>query len=164
MTSLHSTHIKQGFFVLRTPKTTEMTKLAGVAQAKPGSTEDWDFNHLEPYTKLYADTSWTVYECLKAFFQHERSENAPTLGAKNQRKLFLHKVFRQPFGSWTPAPKIVDVRTKKRVFPAAPVVGRNSLTQGHPSVRVRNVCGKSGPNKNYVYAFFSPSQRTPRPY
>ena len=31
---------------------------------------------------------------------------------KNQRKLFLYKVFRQPFGSWTSAPKIVDVRTK----------------------------------------------------
>ena len=39
-----------------------------------------------------------------------------TRGKKNQRKLFLYKVFQQPFGSWTSAPKIVDVRTKKCVF------------------------------------------------
>ena len=38
------------------------------------------------------------------------------IAAKNQRKLFLYKVFPEPFGSWTSAPKIVDVRTKKCVF------------------------------------------------
>ena len=37
-------------------------------------------------------------------------------GPKNQRKLFWYKVSQQPFGSWTSAPKIVDVRTKKCVF------------------------------------------------
>ena len=58
---------------------------------------------------------------------------------------FLYKVSRQPFGSWTSAPKIVDVCTKKCVFPVAPVVGRNFLTPGHPGVRVQNVRGKSGP-------------------
>ena len=39
--------------------------------------------------------------------------------------------------SWTSAPKVH--------FPAAPVMGRNPLTSGHPGVRVGNVCGKSGP-------------------
>ena len=34
------------------------------------------------------------------------------LGPENERKLFLHKVFKEPFESWTSAPKIVDVRTK----------------------------------------------------
>ena len=45
-----------------------------------------------------------------------QGENLPFLRAKNQHKLFLYKVFRQPFGSWTSGPKIVDVRTKKCVF------------------------------------------------
>ena len=40
----------------------------------------------------------------------------PFKGPKNQRKLFVYKVFRWPFGSWTSAPKIVDVRTKNWVF------------------------------------------------
>ena len=48
--------------------------------------------------------------------------------------------------------RVMDVRTENRGrphqkvhFPAAPVVGRNFLTPGHPGVRVRNVHGKSGP-------------------
>ena len=34
---------------------------------------------------------------------------------KYQCKLFLYKVFREPFGSWTSAPKIVDVRPHQKV-------------------------------------------------
>ena len=48
----------------------------------------------------------------------------------------------------------MDVRAKNRGrphqkvrFSAAPVMGRNFLTQGRPGVRVRNVCGKSGPKR-----------------
>ena len=41
---------------------------------------------------------------------------SPKIVARNQRKLFWYKVFRQPFGSWMSAPKIVDVRTTKCVF------------------------------------------------
>ena len=48
--------------------------------------------------------------------------------------------------------RVMDVRAEhhgrprqKVRFPAAPVVGRNFLTPGHPGVRVRNVRGKSGP-------------------
>ena len=37
-------------------------------------------------------------------------------GPKNQRNVFLYEVFRQPFGSWTSALKIVDVRTEKCIF------------------------------------------------
>ena len=56
----------------------------------------------------------------------------------------------------------MDVRAKNRgrlhrkmCFPAAPMTGRNFLTPGHPSVRVRNVHGKSGP-KFCVYVVFLP--------
>ena len=37
-------------------------------------------------------------------------------GQKINANFFLYKVLRQPFGSWTSAPKIVDVRTKKCLF------------------------------------------------
>ena len=46
---------------------------------------------------------------------------------------------------------ILETSAPKSVcFPAAPVVGINSLTPGHPSVRVRNVLRKCGQQK-YVY-------------
>ena len=38
------------------------------------------------------------------------------IGAKKSTQTFLYKVFQEPFESWTSAPKIVDVRTKKCVF------------------------------------------------
>ena len=83
------------------------------------------------------------------------------LGAEKSTQTFLYKVFRQPFGSWTSAPEIVDVRAGNRGrphqkvrFPAAPMVKRNILTLGHPGVRVRNVRGKSGP-KNLCLCCFS---------
>ena len=38
------------------------------------------------------------------------------LPVADQRKLFLDRVFQEPFGSWTSAPKIVDVRTKKCIL------------------------------------------------
>ena len=41
-------------------------------------------------------------------------------------------------------------------FPAAPVVGRNFLTPGHPGVRVRNVRGTSGPKSLCLCCFFFP--------
>ena len=41
-------------------------------------------------------------------------------------------------------------------FPAAPVVGRNFLTPGHPGVRVRNVREKSGPKSLCLCCFFFP--------
>ena len=37
-------------------------------------------------------------------------------GGKESTQTFLYKVFREPFGSWKSAPKIVDVRIKKWVF------------------------------------------------
>ena len=57
----------------------------------------------------------------------------------------------------------MDVRAENRGrphqkvrFPAAPVVGRNFLTLGHPGVRVRNVRGKSGPKSLCLCCFFFP--------
>ena len=72
---------------------------------------------------------------------------------KHQRKLFLHKIFLQPFGSWTSAPKIVDVRAKS-AFSCGPTGGEKLLTPEHSGVRVRNVRGKSGP-KNLCLCCFS---------
>ena len=58
--------------------------------------------------------------------------------------------------------RVMDVRAENRGrphqkvrFPAAPVVGRNFSTPGHPGVRVRNVCGKSGPKSLCLCCFSS---------
>ena len=58
--------------------------------------------------------------------------------------------------------RVMDVRTENRgrphqklFFPAAPVVGRNFLSPGHPGVRVRNVRGKFGPKSLCLCGFFS---------
>ena len=79
-----------------------------------------------------------------------------TRGQKINANFCFYKVFRQPFGSRTSAPKFVDVRTKKRVF-----LGprwRQRLFDPWASqilgVRVRDVCRKSGPKSLYVYAVF----------
>ena len=48
--------------------------------------------------------------------------------------------------SWTSAPK--------SVFSCGPVLGKNSLTPGHPGVRVRNVHRKFGPKNLSLYCFF----------
>ena len=78
-----------------------------------------------------------------------------SFGGQKSMQTFFVKVFRQPFGSWTSAPQeIVDVPHQKVRFPAAPVVGRNFLTPGHP--RVRNVLGKSGPKSLCLCCFFFP--------
>ena len=57
----------------------------------------------------------------------------------------------------------MDVRADNRgrphqkvLFPAAPVVGRNFLTPGHPGVRVRNVRRKSGPKSLCLCCSFFP--------
>ena len=63
---------------------------------------------------------------------------------------FFVQSFQEPFGSWTSAPRIVDVHTKKCVcvcvcvcFPEAPMMERNFLTPGKPGAQVRNVCRNS---------------------
>ena len=43
-------------------------------------------------------------------------------------------------------------------FSAAPVKGRNFLTPGYPSVRVRNVRGKSGTEEFMFMLFFLPRE------
>ena len=57
----------------------------------------------------------------------------------------------------------MDVRDENRGrphqkvrFSAAPVMGRNFLTQGRPGVRVRNVREKSGPKSLCLCCFFFP--------
>ena len=58
--------------------------------------------------------------------------------------------------------RVMDVRAENRGrphqkvrFSAAPVMGRNFLTPGHPGVRVRNVRGKSGPKSLCLCCFSS---------
>ena len=75
-------------------------------------------------------------------------------GPKDQLKLFLYKVFQEPFGSWTSAPKIVDVRTQKCVF-QRPDDGEKLFDPGHPRMRVRNVRAKSGPKTVCLCCFSS---------
>ena len=60
----------------------------------------------------------------------------------------------------------MDVRAENRGrphqkvhFSAAPVMGRNFLTQGRLRVRVRNVRGKSGPRSLCLCCFFLPEPR-----
>ena len=59
--------------------------------------------------------------------------------------------------------RVMDVRAKNRGrwhqkvrFPAAPRVGRNFLTPGHPGVSVRSVRRKSGPKNLRLCCFFFP--------
>ena len=85
------------------------------------------------------------------------------LGAKKSTQTF----FVQSFSTTL---RVMDVRAENRGrphqkvrFPAAPVVGRNFLTLGHPGVRVRNVRGKSGPKSLCLCCFFFPDPLTPFP-
>ena len=79
-----------------------------------------------------------------------------SLGAKKSTQTFFVQ-------SFSKALRVMDVRTKNRGrphqkahFSAAPVMGRNFLTQGRPGVRVRNVRGKSGPKSLCLCCFFFP--------
>ena len=74
----------------------------------------------------------------------------------NERKLFLHSVVRELFGSWTSVRAENPGRPHPKVFSSATRWwGENFLTQGHPGVRVRNVRRKSGPNDLCLCCFFS---------
>ena len=76
-------------------------------------------------------------------------------GQKIDAKLFVQ--------SFSRTLRVMDVRAENRGrphqklrFSAAPVMGRNFLTQGRPGVRVRNVRGKSGPKSLSLCFFFFP--------
>ena len=86
------------------------------------------------------------------------------IGAKKSMQTFLYKVFREPFGSWTSAPKIVDVRTKKCVFLRPRWWGETFWPrgQGRPGVRVRNVHEKSRPKSLCLCRFFFPEINSAR--
>ena len=84
------------------------------------------------------------------------SPSLQSLGAKKSTQTFFVQSFSKPL-------RVMDVRAKNRGRPhqkvrvsAAPVMGRNFLTQGHPGVRVRNVRGKSGPKSLCLCCFFFP--------
>ena len=75
------------------------------------------------------------------------------LGAKKSTQTFFVQSFSKTL-------RVMDVRAENRGrphqrvrFSAAPVMGRNFLTQGHPGVRVRNVRGKSGPKSLCLCCF-----------
>ena len=84
---------------------------------------------------------------------HRQSQIAAFLGTRNQRT-FSGQSFSRTL-------RVMDVRAENRPHPkvrfsAAPVMGRNFLTQGHPGVRVKNVRGKSGPKSLCSCCFFFP--------
>ena len=77
------------------------------------------------------------------------------LGAKKSTQTFFVQSFSKTL-------RVMDVRAKNRGrphqkvrFSAAPVMGRNFLTQGRPGARVRNVRGKSGPKSLCLCCFSS---------
>ena len=113
------------------------------------------------------------------FFKNWGGPRAQEKGGPKQA-IFGHKKFRLLFfpalistatkkatqtffvQSFSTTLRVMDVRAenrgcphKKVRFPAAPVVGRNFLTAGHPGVRVGNVRGKSGPKSLCLCVFFS---------
>ena len=76
-------------------------------------------------------------------------------GAKKSTQTFFVQSFSKTL-------RVMDVRAENRGrpqqkvrFSAAPVTGRNFLTQGRPGVRVRNVRGKSGPKSLCLCCFSS---------
>ena len=76
---------------------------------------------------------------------------SPKVGAKKSTQTF----FVQSFSTTL---RVMDVRAENRGrphqkvrFSAAPVVGRNFLTPGHPGARVGNVRAKSGPTLSKVF-------------
>ena len=86
-------------------------------------------------------------------------------------RIFLKKINANFFvQSFLATLRVMDVRAENRGrphqkvrFPAAPVVGRNFLTPGHPGVRVRNVRGKSGPKSLCLCCFFFPEINSRKP-
>ena len=88
-----------------------------------------------------------------------KKSQPPGIGAKKSTQTF----FVQSFSTTL---RVTDVRAENRgrpqqkaLFPAAPVVGRNFLTPGHPGVRVRNVRGKSGLKSLCLCCFSSLMER-----
>ena len=88
--------------------------------------------------------------------RHRFDINFLILGDKKSTQTF----FVQSFSTTL---RVMDVRAENRGrphqnvrFSAAPVMGRNFLTPGHPGVRVRNVRGNSGPKSLCLCCFFFP--------
>ena len=94
----------------------------------------------------YLHPDWISHVRLRhLMIQGHCKSDTPSLGAKKSTQSFFVQSFPRTL-------RVMDVRAENRGRPhqkvrlsAAPVVGRNFLTQGRPGVRVRNVCGKSGP-------------------
>ena len=112
---------------------------------------------LQNFTAKFRQTSSTPSGWLKI-------EISPLLSklAKKSTQTFLVQSFSTTL-------RVMDVRTENRGrphrkvrFPAAPLVGRNFLTPGHPGVRVRNVRGKSGPKSLCLCCFFFPESKLRR--
>ena len=100
------------------------------------------FDNIRRHSKRHGDTA-------------NITRRHPSIGAKKSTQTF----FVQSFSTTL---RVMDVRAENRGrphqkvrFPAAPVVGRNFLTPGHPGVRVRNVRGKSGPESLCLCCFSS---------
>ena len=56
------------------------------------------------------------WEGAKYFFSGPKCPPSFYIGTRKSTQTFSGKTFREPFGPWTSAPRIVDIRTKKCVF------------------------------------------------
>ena len=93
--------------------------------------------------------------CSRAFACRICPEYHSFRGQKINANFFCTKFFENPSGHGRPRRKSCTSAPKVH-FSAAPVMGRNFLTQGRPGVRVRNVRGKSGPKSLCLCCFFFP--------
>ena len=85
-------------------------------------------------------------------YRASRSTGWADLGATKSTQTFLYKVFQKPFGSWTSAPKIVDVRTKKCVF-CGPGDGEKLFDPGS-SKRKGQECPREIRTKKFMFMLF----------
>ena len=92
---------------------------------------------------------------------HENVVRSLDVGTRKSTQTFSGQSFSRTL-------RVMDVRAENRgrpqqkvSFTAAPVMGRNFLSPGHPGVRVRNVRGKSGPKSLCICCFFFPEEGLP---
>ena len=135
----------------------------------PPFLEDWEnfgllqgsfgpFNFMTFYDKLCRMIKESSFVVIRRKLVRNCCDMSPKLGAKKSTQTFFGQSFSKTL-------RVMDVRAKNRGrphqkvrFSAAPVMGRNFLTQGRPGVRVRNVRGKSGPKSLWLCCFFFPEK------
>ena len=109
------------------------------------------------WISAFARPKWIKMVHFGPFWPEEvnffRSANRTPATPEYQRKLLLDKVFREPFGSWASAPKIVDVCPQVCVF-LQPADGEK-LFDRWSSGRKGQECPREIRTENFVFVLFS---------